>query len=160
MYKIFFFIKKFLFSTLIMVIDLGTKIWILKNFFLYESISIFSFLNFSYIRNYGIVFGFWGENTNFQKFFLSLLRLFSIIILIYLVSKKLENNKYYYFSYSLILGGALGNFFDHLYHGFVIDFIDLHFKSWHFFIFNIADLSIFIGLILIFFKNYIRVFIY
>ncbi|AHN24629.1 Lipoprotein signal peptidase [Gilliamella apicola] len=63
--------------------------------------------------------------------------------------KKLEN-----FSLSLILGGALGNLFDRLYHGFVVDFLDVNFGSWHYPTFNVADCAICIGIGLFIFCNY------
>jgi signal peptidase II len=66
--------------------------------------------------------------------------------------KKKDKNKI--LSYSLILAGAIGNLIDRVNYGFVVDFIDLHIKNWHFATFNIADFSIFIGMIIIMKNNY------
>lgn len=132
-------------SLSIVLLDYITKIWIKNNFVMYETKKIFSFLNIFYTKNYGIAFGFFSKQNNFQKWILFSIT-FAIIVYfllkIYFISvNSICNN----IAYSLILGGALGNFLDRLYHGFVIDFIDFQINSWHFATFNIADFFIFSG---------------
>ena len=65
--------------------------------------------------------------------------------------QKLEN-----FSLALILGGALGNLFDRLYHGFVVDFLDVNFGDWHYPTFNIADCAICLGIGVFILSNYVK----
>ena len=104
------------------------------------------FLNFDLIWNIGIGFGIMSTNTtiiyNFITFTIGLVIL--LLIYIFLFSQKLEK-----FSFSLIIGGALGNFYDRLVFSAVPDFIDIHYKNFHWFTFNIADIFITAGVLLL-----------
>ena len=107
-------------------------------------IDITQFLNLNLIWNEGIAFGLLSFDENYGYNFVTIIILCVIIILLMMLHKAKNLNRY---ALILILGGALGNFFDRLYYSAVPDFIDFHFKGFHWFIFNVADIFITFGLI-------------
>ena len=129
---------------LIFLIDRISKIYVifLDNKFLGSEIFSSKYLNITLIWNEGIAFGL----LNFEKNYLyNILTIFilSVIILILFMIIKTEGLKK--FSLLLILGGALGNIFDRIFYKAVPDFIDFHIGNFHWFIFNIADIFISVG---------------
>ena len=116
------------------------------NYFLNKDFFIFSF---NYVQNYGAAFNIFEG----KRFFLSLISIFSSIILIYFIFFKEALNSPNKYGLSLILAGSLGNGIDRIMRGYVIDFINL--KILDFPIFNIADISINIGCIILIF-NYFK----
>tara|TARA_A100001035_G_scaffold280300_1_gene285352 strand:+ start:3604 stop:4062 length:459 start_codon:yes stop_codon:yes gene_type:complete len=114
------------------------------------SIDIFNIINkefflftISYIKNYGAAFNIFSGN----RIFLSLVSCIFSSIIIYLIIRKKETKIIDLYSYTFILGGTVGNGFDRIFKGYVIDFINLNFINFP--VFNFADLSINIGFILI-----------
>ena len=131
---------------LIFLIDRISKIYVifLDNKFLGSEIFSSKYLNITLIWNEGIAFGL----LNFEKNYLyNILTIFilSVIILILFMIIKTEGLKK--FLLLLILGGALGNIFDRIFYKAVPDFIDFHIGNFHWFIFNIADIFISVGVI-------------
>ena len=103
-----------------------------------------SFLNSYLVWNSGIAFGFFSfSNELTYNLFTALIVLINLII-IYLVVVTKDFRKYFFL---FILGGSFGNLFDRLYYGSVPDFIDFHIGNFHWFIFNIADIFITVGVI-------------
>jgi signal peptidase II len=134
---------------LIIFFDQLTKILVIKNFQLYESLSILPFFNLTFIVNYGFAFGFLNNPSLNQ--IIVILIIFSIIAyFLYLLIKT--QDQFFRFSLILVLSGAIGNFIDRVFHGFVIDFIDIHIENYHWPAFNLADSSITIGFFLIMFN--------
>ncbi|MDB3973836.1 signal peptidase II [Alphaproteobacteria bacterium] len=134
---------------LIIFFDQLTKILVIKNFKLYESLSILPFFNLTFIVNYGFAFGFLNNPSLNQ--IIVILVIFSIIAyFLYLLIKT--QDQFFRFSLILVLSGAVGNFIDRVLHGFVIDFIDIYLGSYHWPAFNLADSSITLGFILIMFN--------
>ena len=103
-----------------------------------------SFLNIYLVWNTGIGFGLFSIESNIFYHILTLIIGLINIGLVYLLIKIKET---YSYLIAIILGGSLGNLFDRAYYYAVPDFIDLHFKSYHWFIFNIADIFISVGII-------------
>ena len=101
-----------------------------------------TYLNIRLIWNEGIAFGLLSFDDKLFYHSLSILILIIIFIIIYMIIKSNGSKK---FSLILILGGALGNFYDRIAYGAVPDFIDFHLNGFHWFIFNIADIFISIG---------------
>jgi signal peptidase II len=137
----------FIFVLVLFTIDRISKILILKNFLNNSSSEIYinSFLNFSLVWNSGIGFGILQLEANIFYILISIIITVINLILIYWMltsSNYLES-----IFISIILGGALGNLFDRYYYSSVPDFIDLHYESFHWFTFNIADIFITIGII-------------
>jgi len=114
------------------------------------SIFINEYLNLDLVWNTGIGFGLLSQNANIYYHLTSLLIFFVIIFLIYLLLKAILFEK---ILYSLILGGAAGNLYDRLIYFAVPDFIDFHIGDFHWFTFNIADIFITLGIILIIIRD-------
>jgi len=140
----FFFI--FVIVTFLFLIDRISKILIIKKSQEILGGNIFSsrFINFELIWNKGIAFGLFSLDGGVFYQLISLLIIFIVMILIYFITKSKGFEK---FGFILILGGALGNLFDRIFYKAVPDFIDLHINNFHWFIFNIADIFITIGVI-------------
>ena len=102
------------------------------------------YLDLVLIWNDGIAFGLLSIQENYLYNFITLIIGLIILVLIYLIYKSKNFKK---FSYILVTGGALGNIFDRIVYKSVPDFIDFHFNGFHWFIFNIADIFITIGVI-------------
>ncbi len=131
---------------LIFLIDRVSKYYIIslskKNFDqeIFES----AYLDVILIWNDGIAFGLLSMQENYLYNLITLIIGFIILVLIYLINKSKKFKK---FSFILVTGGALGNVFDRIVYKSVPDFIDLHFNGFHWFIFNIADIFITVGVI-------------
>ena len=140
-----FFINSFL-VLLIFLIDRLSKIYViyLDKKFLGSEIFSSKYLNINLIWNDGIAFGLFSFQKSNLYNFLTLI-IIAIIFLIIFMTAKAEGIKKY--SLLMILGGAIGNVFDRLFNRSVPDFIDFHIGNFHWFIFNIADVFITIGVI-------------
>ena len=108
------------------------------------------YLNFDLIWNTGIGFGLFSHNANVYYHVISFLIFLVIGFVSYLITRSNFTKKVLF---SLILGGALGNFYDRLFYFAVPDFIDIHIDNFHWFTFNIADIFITVGVILLITKD-------
>ena len=111
-----------------------------------EKIYVNQFLDFVLVFNSGISYGLFSGGGNLQRWILIILSLFVIIFLLNFL--KNENSIISRTSVSLIIGGALGNIYDRFVYGAVVDFISLHVKGFSWYIFNIADIFIVLGVIM------------
>ena len=110
------------------------------------NIPITSFLNFNLVWNSGIAFGLFSFNENF---YYNLITLIIIVITLVILFLAIKSNGAEKIGFSMIFGGSLGNIFDRLYYKAVVDFIDLHINNIHWFIFNIVDIFICLGVIML-----------
>ena len=140
------FFLTFISVILIFLIDRISKILIIKKSEQISGTEIFSskFINFELVWNKGIAFGLLSLNEGISYQLISVLIFIIIIILIHLIYKS---KSYERLGFTLILGGAIGNLFDRVFYKSVPDFIDLHVHNFHWFIFNIADIFITIGVL-------------
>ena len=132
-------------SILIVILDQFTKLFILNNYKILENKDYFLF-KLDFVKNYGAAFNLFSGS----RIFLSIISFIFSVILIHLILKKNSSNIIDLYSYSFILGGSVGNGIDRITQGFVIDFINLNFISFP--VFNISDISINIGFIIIFYR--------
>ena len=148
-------IKKFLFFIVFFAaIDQITKLFVIYYFEIdvdrLNSTVLFhinDYLNFYFIWNKGFAFGLFQNDINLvNNIYMILILLVIVILFIYATT---INKNIYYFSFSLIIGGAIGNLIDRFSYNAVLDFIDLHYNNFHWYVFNIADITITIGCILI-----------
>jgi signal peptidase II len=140
--------------TINFLLDRISKIWII-NFFSsgQNEYYINPFLNFILIWNKGIAFGFFdSENLTYHMISLVIFIILGFIVYMIITSNKIFEK----ICLSILLGGALGNFFDRLYYQAVPDFIDLHYNNFHWFVFNVSDISITIGIILLLINELIK----
>ncbi len=148
-----FFIKEniyfYIFVIFIFFLDRFSKLKIVNNFN-ESTYYVNDFVNLNLIWNIGVGFGLLSTDSVLMYNLTTLLIGLVIIILIYLFTKSKKIEK---FIYSIIIGGALGNFYDRLIYKAVPDFIDLHYNNFHWFTFNVADIFITIGIILLLFKE-------
>ena len=134
----------------IFFLDRYSKTFILNN--LNENlVYINDFINFDLIWNTGIGFGFLSSSSTLIYNTISII---VGIIVIFLILISLKSDKFDKIAFSLIIGGALGNFYDRIFFKAVPDFIDIHYGNFHWFTFNIADIFITIGVICLIIKGF------
>lgn len=141
-----------LLAVVVFVIDIASKFWIVKNFFLFESVNLLPFFSITYVRNIGAAFSIFEG----QRWILAAIAFIVSTVIVYMLYRNKNKQKLENFSLALILGGALGNLFDRLYHGFVVDFLDVNFGDWHYPTFNIADCAICLGIGVFILSNYVK----
>ena len=142
--KNFFINLSFILS--IFLFDRISKIYViyLDNKLFGSEIFSSNFLNIYLIWNEGIAFGLFSFN---EKIFYNILTIIILIIILIIFIMTIKSDGFKKYSLLMILGGALGNVFDRLYYKAVPDFIDFHIGNFHWFIFNVADIFITIGIL-------------
>ena len=147
--------KSFIDILIILVIfslDRITKLIVIsyeKNSFSNDMFSS-KFLNIYLIWNEGIAFGLFSFNDKFTYNILTFIICVITTIVLYFVLKTKGIEKY---SFLMIFSGSLGNIFDRLFYSAVPDFIDIHYQNFHWFIFNVADIFITLGVIILIFNE-------
>ena len=134
-------------------LDRYSKIEIINNFS-DTSVYLNDFLNFDLIWNTGIGFGLLKSNTALFYNLISTLIGLVVIILFFLALRSKSFDK---IIYSIIIGGALGNFYDRVFYNAVPDFIDIHYRNFHWFTFNIADIFITLGIIALIIYDFFKI---
>jgi len=135
---------------LIFVIDRFTKLYILNLAEINDTLnlSVTSFLNFYLIWNKGIAFGLFSFDQNFIYNFITFL-IIAVTVIVLIIAMKSKDYKGYFFI--SIFSGSVGNLYDRIYYSAVPDFIDFHLNDFHWFIFNVADIFISLGVICLIF---------
>ena len=143
-------LKNFFFVNLLIVLsiflfDRLSKVYViyLNDKLLGSEIFSSKFLNINLIWNEGIAFGLFSFN---EKIFYNILTILILIIIFIIFIMAIKSDGFKKYTFLMILGGALGNVFDRLYYKAVPDFIDFHIGNFHWFIFNVADIFITIGI--------------
>ena len=136
----------FLLIFIIFFLDLITKNYASNNLILNHSVSINNYLNFTLAFNYGAAFSFLSDAGGWQRWFFII---FSLIVIFVIVILLIKDKNAEYIAYSFILAGALGNLYDRIFFGYVIDFIEIHYNNFYWPIFNIADIAISTGVIML-----------
>ncbi len=135
-------------SLLAVVLDQISKLAIAGSMQLYQSIQVVPFFKLTYVHNTGAAFSFLSEAGGWQRwFFAGLALMISVVIAVWLARLK-TNETLLAVALALVLGGAVGNLIDRLVYGYVIDFLDVYYETWHWPAFNIADSAITLGVIL------------
>lgn len=135
-------------SALVVILDQLSKFFAERLLVLYAPVPVLPFFNFTLAYNPGAAFSFLSQAGGWQRwFFIVLALIISTILIVWL--RRLEGERLTALSLSLILGGAIGNVIDRLWHGHVIDFIDLHYAGYHWPVFNLADSAITVGALLL-----------
>jgi signal peptidase II len=138
-------------AALVFLADIGIKFLVLDRIgYGWENrIEILPFFNLLHVHNYGAAFSFLGDQTGWQRWFFTGIAVAVCLMLMYWMRKLPAQEKWNNSAYALIIGGAVGNLFDRLVHGFVVDYLDFFFGSYHWPAFNLADSAICIGAIMI-----------
>lgn len=132
-------------SLLIFVLDQWTK-WLASSKLVYgQPLEIFSFFNLTLWHNTGAAFSFLSDAGGWQRGFFATVSAIVSVVLVVWIYRLPSQQKMLTLALALILGGAVGNLYDRVTFGYVVDFIDLHYSGYHFPAFNIADSAISVG---------------
>ena len=139
----------------IFVADRLSKILIINSAETFGELDIFvtSFLNFNLIWNDGIAFGLLSFEKKIYYNFLTILIGLITLIILWMITRTEKIEK---LAFMMVFGGSIGNIFDRLYYSSVPDFIDIHFNNFHWFIFNVADIFITVGVLLLIFTEFFK----
>jgi signal peptidase II len=130
---------------LLVILDVVSKEVVQRSLADRSSIDLLPFLQLVLVYNRGAAFGFLGEASGWQlPFFMAVGLVVCIVIVIRLV-RAAATEKWFEAALVLILSGTIGNLIDRIRVGYVTDFIDIYFETWHFPAFNVADMAIFLG---------------
>jgi signal peptidase II len=141
-------------SLLAVILDQVSKLVIASSMQLYQSIILMPYFNLTYVHNTGAAFSFLSDAGGWQRwFFAGLALVISSIIAVWLARLK-RHEALLAVALSLVLGGAIGNLIDRLAYGYVIDFLDVYYQTWHWPAFNIADSAITLGVILMLVESF------
>ena len=132
----------------LVVLDQISKILISSNLALGESLNLLPFLNFTLIHNTGIAFSFFDDGGNISRWLLVLAVSGILAYLLFLMYKITSKNRLELMSFILIISGGLGNLVDRVFLGYVVDFVHVFYQDYSFYVFNMADSYITVGIIL------------
>ncbi len=138
-----------LISALIVVLDLWTKNIATQNLTLYRPVELTSWLNMTLAHNYGAAFSFLSDAGGWQRWLFTGLAVAVTGVLLVWLLRLAATEKLTAVALSLIIGGAIGNLVDRIKHGYVVDYIDVYYRDWHWPAFNLADSAITCGVILL-----------
>lgn len=133
-------------TSAVMVLDQISKHLIAAHMRLYDTIVILPVFNISLLHNNGAAFSFLAGASGWQRwFFVALALVVAILIVYWLWRMPAKGDRSLAAGLALVAGGALGNVVDRLVHGYVIDFVQVHYHGWYFPAFNVADSAITVG---------------
>jgi len=112
-------------------------------------VQLTSFLNFVLVHNTGAAFGFLSSASGWQNILFIVIASVACIVILWMTWRLTTNDRVLGAGLMLVLGGAAGNLTDRLLHGYVIDFVDVHYHAWHWPAFNVADSAITIGAVVL-----------
>ena len=140
---------------LMFAMDRFSKEYVINFFLSYkeQSYYLYSFLNLTLIWNTGMAFGLFESESNTYHFISALIVVVIVFLIIWLFKSKIFIEK---IALSVVIGGALGNLFDRIKFNAVPDFIDLHYRDFHWFVFNVSDIVITIGIILLLLSDILK----
>jgi signal peptidase II len=138
----------------LVALDQLVKIYVHANFGLGESVTVVpDIFSITYVRNIGAAFGIFREMSEiFRKIFFLSMPPIAMVIIVFMLRSVPNDDRWQVFALSMIFGGAIGNYIDRLRYGYVVDFLDFHWKEvWSYPAFNIADSAIVggVGLLLV-----------
>jgi signal peptidase II len=140
----------------IILADQFTKVLIVGYYQLGDSTYVTSFFNVVRVHNTGAAFSFLAGASGWQRWFFTVLGFVASGAIIWML-KKHPGQRLFSFALACILGGAIGNVIDRIVHGYVVDFLDFHWRNMHFPAFNVADAAISIGAACLILDEFLRV---
>ena len=143
-------------AALIVLLDQATKLAIERVFDYGDVHPVTSFFNLVLTYNKGAAFSFLAGASGWQKQFLTVIGVGASLFIVYLLARH-GTQRLFSLALALILGGAVGNVIDRVAHGHVIDFLDFHWRGWHWPAFNVADSAIVCGAALLILDELLRV---
>jgi len=140
-------------ALVILILDFVTKRWAESELIYGQQVSLTSFFNLVLVFNAGAAFSFLSDESGWQRWLFSGISICASVLIIYLL-RKYFLEKLFCVSLSLILGGALGNLWDRIALGYVVDFLDFHYGGYHWPAFNVADSAICVGALLLIIESF------
>lgn len=141
---------RYLWITVVMVVlDQASKYAAVEFLSHRTPVSLLPFLNLTLVHNAGAAFGFLNGASGWQNLFFIAIALIATGVIVWWLRRLMKAEWAIAVALCLVLGGAIGNLIDRLIYGYVVDFIDFFFGSWHFWTFNIADSAISVGAVLL-----------
>jgi signal peptidase II len=135
-------------SAVVVVLDQITKAVVTRKFALHESVEVTAFFNLVLVHNRGAAFSFLSNAGGWQRELFIAIALAAAAWITWLLRRHAHETRFS-LALSLILGGAIGNVIDRVLHGAVVDFLDFHAFGWHWPAFNVADMGISCGAVLL-----------
>ncbi len=142
-------------SAIIVVLDLYTKHLVQQAFDHGERLTATSFFELVRFHNEGAAFSFLADAGGWQKWFFTAISGVAVIVITYLIIKYHEQ-KLFCFGLALVLGGAIGNLYDRVTLGYVVDFLYFHINDWYWPAFNVADSAICVGVAVLLWDGFKR----
>ena len=142
-------------ALVVLVLDIVTKRWVESILLHGQQIPLTGFFNLVLTYNAGAAFSFLSDASGWQRWFFSAIAASASGLIIYLLRKHAAD-KLFCIALSLLLGGALGNLWDRITLGHVVDFLDFHVSNYHWPAFNVADSAIFLGAMLLILDSFRR----
>ena len=141
--------------TIIFALDQASKAVVQHTVPLYGSIPVIrGFFNLTYVKNTGAAFGLFAGDTNaFRTLFFVTITVGALVLIFWLFRRIKEDRVLIPLSFAMIIAGAVGNLVDRIRWGYVIDFLDFYWQTYHWPAFNIADSAITVGVALLFIEN-------
>jgi len=136
-------------SVVVIVLDLITKNLASTHLVLHEPVPLIPMLNLTLMHNTGAAFSFLGDAGGWQRWFFVTVAMFVSVALTWWLRQLRSDERWLAVALVLVLGGALGNVWDRVTLGYVVDFIDVYYESWHWPAFNVADSAITIGAVML-----------
>ena len=152
-------LKLYFISLFVFLLDILSKNFIQNKIIYGEQLEITSFLSLVHFQNTGAAFSFLSDQGGWQRYFLIAISLLAVLYIPWLINQY-KKNILIAIGLLLILGGAIGNLYDRISYGYVIDFIYLHIDEFYWPAFNVADSAISLGVLLFLygsFKNYKKI---
>lgn len=143
-------------SAVVLVLDQWTKSVASSSLEMYVPNKITAFFNLTLMHNKGVAFSFLADQSGWQRYFITVVASLIVVWLLYWLAKNRKAQKLQNVALTLVVGGALGNIWDRVVLGYVIDFVELHYQGYYWPAFNVADSAISIGAVLLIidaFKN-------
>ena len=135
-------------ALVVIILDQSSKAWVVASIPLNDGFPVSGFFNLVFVFNRGAAFSFLSGADGWQRWFFLALAI-AISLWIALMIRVHAAERLQPAALALILGGALGNAIDRVWHGAVVDFLDFHYAGWHFWAFNVADSAISVGVALL-----------
>tara|TARA_R110000822_G_scaffold159476_34_gene299730 strand:- start:8260 stop:8757 length:498 start_codon:yes stop_codon:yes gene_type:complete len=139
----------YLLAALIILMDQLTKHWVSSAFSYGETLELLPFLNLTLVHNMGAAFSFLSEAGGWQRWFFTLIGVAVTVVIVVWLSRLSDRQGLLALALSLVLGGAIGNLWDRVLLGYVVDFVDLYYRHYHWPAFNVADAAITLGALLL-----------
>ncbi len=141
-------------ALLVVMVDQLTKYWAVSTLTFAEPVAVIPHLNWTLAYNYGAAFSFLADMGGWQRWFFSGIAVIVSVVFIVWLSRLPHRFTVEVWGINLVLGGAIGNVIDRVLEGRVTDFIDFYIGTWHYATFNVADMAISVGAVLLIFSEF------